>query len=66
MIEFKTDNTDLFAFSLEEAKGSVFTIEEISFDLHRDARLMETNVMTEYEEKFSSRGNKICYLKLRK
>ena len=65
-IEFKTDNTDLFAFSLEEAEASVFSIEETSYDLHSDTRLMETNVMTEYEEKFSSRGNKICYMKLKK
>jgi tRNA (guanine-N7-)-methyltransferase len=32
----------------------------ITYDLHSDASLMEGNVMTEYEEKFSSIGNPIC------
>ena len=31
-----------------------------TYDLHNDAALMEGNVMTEYEEKFSSVGNPIC------
>lgn len=29
----------------------------ITYDLHSDPALMEGNVMTEYEEKFSSIGN---------
>ena len=28
-------------------------------DLHRDAEMMRNNVMTEYEERFSSMGNPI-------
>jgi len=34
--------------------------EIITYDLHHDETLMEGNVMTEYEEKFSSMGNPIC------
>ena len=30
-----------------------------TFDLHHDEELMRGNVMTEYEEKFSSMGNPI-------
>lgn len=62
MVEFKTDNTELFDFSLEELSKAGWTALEVSRDLHADPRLSADNVMTEYEEKFSSRGNKICYL----
>lgn len=33
-----------------------------TFDLHHEDAMMEGNVMTEYEEKFSSMGNPICKL----
>lgn len=59
-IEFKTDNRDLFDFALEELKERTWEAEVVTFDLHSDSRLMEGNVMTEYEEKFSSMGNPIC------
>lgn len=60
-IEFKTDNQDLFTFSLEEAEASEkWKIDASTRDLHHDAILNEGNVMTEYEEKFSSKGNPIC------
>ena len=29
-------------------------------DLHSDPEMMQGNVMTEYEERFSSMGNPIC------
>lgn len=59
-IEFKTDNRGLFDFSLEEAKAAGWKIEAHTFDLHKDDALNQGNVMTEYEEKFSSMGNPIC------
>ncbi len=31
-----------------------------TFDLHHNEEMMKGNVMTEYEEKFSSMGNPIC------
>ncbi len=66
-IEFKTDNRELFDFSLETAAASaVFQIEEKTYDLHRDEKMCQGNVMTEYEEKFSSRGNPICKMVLRR
>ncbi len=60
VIEFKTDNKDLFEFALEELPFAGWKIVRKTFDLHRDAEMMEGNVMTEYEEKFSSKGNPIC------
>ncbi len=62
-IEFKTDNIDLFNFSLNEIKNyNSFKIEQWTFDLHNDIIMNKDNIMTEYEEKFSSYGNKICKL----
>ena len=62
-IEFKTDNQDLFTFSLQEIEESdVWHLDASTRDLHNDANLNESNVMTEYEEKFSSLGNPICKL----
>lgn len=59
-IIMKTDNDDLFAFSLESLKDYGYSIEELSYDLHKENIF---NVMTEYEEKFSQMGIKIKYLK---
>ena len=62
-VEFKTDNRGLFDFSVEEVKESPkWELTTVTYDLHNDADLVEGNVMTEYEEKFSSQGNPICKL----
>lgn len=58
-LEFKTDNRELFDFAVEELGPTGWKIKAISYDLHSDAVLMEGNVMTEYEEKFSAMGNPI-------
>lgn len=58
-IEFKTDNRALFDFAVEEAPLAGWVIREITYDLHHTPLMMENNVMTEYEEKFSSMGNPI-------
>jgi len=59
-LEFKTDNRDLFDFAVEELEPAGWKAEVITYDLHADAKLVEGNIMTEYEEKFSSMGNPIC------
>ena len=59
----KTDNDDLFAYSLKSFQENGYKIEEISYDLHQENIF---NVMTEYEEKFSNEGIKIKYLKVSK
>lgn len=58
-IEFKTDNKKLFEFSLEEIKESKWNLVAHTFDLHHDSVLSDGNIMTEYEEKFSLKGNPI-------
>lgn len=59
-LEFKTDNRELFDFAVEELEPAGWKAEVITYDLHSDHVLMEGNVMTEYEEKFSAMGNPIC------
>lgn len=61
-VQFKTDNVDLFDWSLEEIGETKWRLTAQTHDLHNDAVLNEGNVMTEYEEKFSSMGNPICKL----
>ena len=59
-LEFKTDNHPLFEFSLEQAEEAEgWAVQEYTFDLHHDEKMNEGNVMTEYEQKFSSQGNPI-------
>ncbi len=59
-LEFKTDNRDLFDFAVEELGPAGWKAQAITYDLHRDETLMQGNVMTEYEERFSAMGNAIC------
>lgn len=62
-VEFKTDNRALFDFSLEQIEASpVWTLAARTFDLHHDPVLNQGNIMTEYEEKFSSMDHPICKL----
>jgi len=51
---FKTDNRDLFEFSLNEFACADIKLKNISLDLHNSA--MTDNVMTEYEKKFGAMG----------
>lgn len=59
VIELKTDNRDLFRFALEELAPAGWHLDRVTEDLHHDKEMMQGNVMTEYEEKFSSIGNPI-------
>ena len=66
IVEFKTDNDDLFSFSLEEVPLAGWEISAQTFDLHNTPEMMEGNVMTEYEEKFSALGNPIHKMIIRR
>ena len=59
-IEFKTDNRELFDFAVSELEPAGWKADVITYDLHADKELSKDNIMTEYEEKFSSIGNPIC------
>ena len=59
-IQFKTDNRDLFDFSVETVEESaLWNINEITYDLHH-SEFLESNIMTEYESRFVAEGKPIC------
>ena len=60
-VMFKTDNRILFDFSLEQVPLAGWQLKDVTFDLHH-SKFAEGNIMTEYEEKFSSLGNPIFRL----
>jgi tRNA (guanine-N7-)-methyltransferase len=65
-IHFKTDNQGLFEFSLISFSEYGLLLKYVSLDLHNSD--FEGNIMTEYEEKFSQKGNRIyrCEVQYRK
>ena len=60
IIIMKTDNIDLYAYSIVSLNEHGYKIVDASLDLHKRE---EFNVMKEYEKKFSEQGIKINYLK---
>ena len=59
-IHMKTDNQPLFEASLSYLSGFGYGLHNVSLDLHHSS--FENNVMTEYEMKFSQKGNRIYRL----
>ncbi|MCC2253045.1 tRNA (guanosine(46)-N7)-methyltransferase TrmB [Ruminococcus sp. CLA-AA-H200] len=59
VLEFKTDNTELFNFSLEQVKEAGWMLTNFTYDLHHNEEMNKDNIQTEYEEKFAGRGNPI-------
>lgn len=62
-IHFKTDNQGLFEYSLASFSQYGMTLQKVWLDLHQSD--FEGNIMTEYEEKFSSRGQRIYRVEAR-
>ena len=56
----KTDNVDLFAFSIESLSTYGYTLKNVTLDLYNN--MIEGNVATEYEKRFSNNNVKICRL----
>lgn len=56
-LHFKTDNTDLFEFSLNSFADFGLKMKNITLNLHKSG--FEGNVMTEYEKLFSEKGQPI-------
>ena len=63
VLRFKTDNVGLFDFSLEEIEAMGLKCRVVTRDLHA-SEWNKDNVMTEYEENFSSQGYSINMLEL--
>ena len=58
-IIMKTDNRDLFIYSIESLSNYGYKLSNISFDLHESS---DNIITTEYEDKFVSIGKNIYYL----
>lgn len=59
----KTDNMHFFEYSIEQFSACGFKLSNISLDLHNSD--FEGNIVTEYENKFASRGFPIYRLEAR-
>ena len=62
LLVMKTDNDNLFDFTLEELPEADFRLDVLSRDLH-NSEYNEGNIMTEYEKNFSEKGVPIKYLR---
>lgn len=62
-IIMKTDNDNLFLYSIDSFINHGYKIVKISYDLHSEEI---DNIETEYEEKFSKNGIKIKYIDVKK
>lgn len=59
-VEFKTDNSGLFAYSLQSLNNYGMVFDFVSVDLHHEAEeIVAKNIETEYEHKFAAKGNPI-------
>lgn len=59
VVEFKTDNRELFEFSLEQVDLAGWVLLAKTYDLHNDRTLSRGNVLTEYEARFADQGHPI-------
>ena len=58
-IEMKTDNEDLFIYSVETLSSNGYALSDISFDYHKT----DTDIiMSEYEMRFSKEGKNVYHL----
>lgn len=62
IIRQKTDNRNLFEYSLISFSNNGYILKDISLDLHNDEK--SDNINTEYEDKFSSKGQVIYMLEV--
>ncbi len=57
-LHMKTDNDDLFEYSLQQLEEDNWNLIMVTRDLH-NSQYNEGNIMTEYEERFAEEGKKI-------
>lgn len=62
-IHFKTDNQGLFEYSLASFSQFGMTLQQVWLDLHQSN--FEGNIMTEYEERFAAKGQRIYRVEAR-
>ena len=62
ILRLKTDNRELFLWSLEQLVAEGWRLQELSFDLHESLLLGEYKITTHYERKFMAAGVPINYV----
>ncbi|HSX27918.1 MAG TPA: tRNA (guanosine(46)-N7)-methyltransferase TrmB [Candidatus Saccharimonadales bacterium] len=65
VLRFKTDNRDLFLWSLEQLVAEGWQLAELTFDLHDSALPEAYKITTAYERRFIAEGIPINYVTLR-
>jgi tRNA (guanine-N7-)-methyltransferase len=55
-LKFKTDNRELFLWSLEQFVAMGWQFNELTFDLHESELSEDYKIMTHYETKFTAEG----------
>lgn len=65
VIHFKTDNRELFLWSLEQIVADGWRIAELSFDLHESDLAEEYKITTAYERRFIKEGSPINFVTAR-
>lgn len=65
LFRFKTDNTELFEYSVESVRASSLELVFVTDDLHASEYAAD-NIMTEYERNFTEQGIRIHMLEARK
>ena len=64
VLEFKTDNTLLFDWSVEQFGSKLWRVEHLTHDLHGDDMASsDAKIMTTYEARYVSEGKTINYLR---
>ena len=62
-LEFKTDNDDLYDFTLDQIEDCGLEIRGMTRDLHK-SEFADGNITTEYEDKFTETGKNINYVRI--
>ena len=64
-LNFKTDNCELFNWSIQQLDGRQWQLNYLTNDLHSDGTMINQDaaVMTTYEERYVAEGKPICYLR---
>lgn len=66
-LAFKTDHSELFESTLEAVMSlGIYSVLDVTRDLHKDPRLLANNVMTEFEGLFCSQGLPVHFFLLSK
>lgn len=64
-IEMKTDNRELFEYSLQSFNNQNWEFLKVSLDLHHPSN-EEKIITTEYEDRFTEKGNRIYFIEVKK